>query len=78
MGTGPLILIWINCLSPRPISYLITTLSSFSLGSVSKLSLLSLNHDLLAVLDIHALDLRLAAEFLAVQRVPLTTLNSRH
>ena len=67
MGTGPLILIWINCLSPRPISYLITTLSSFSLGSVSKLSLLSLNHDLLAVLDIDASCLRFAVELLAVQ-----------
>ena len=67
MGSGPLILIWINCLSPRSISYLITTLSSFSLGSVSKLSLLSLNHDLLAVLDIDASCLRFAVEFLAVQ-----------
>ena len=67
MGTGPLIQFWINCLSPRPISYLITTLSSFSLGSVSKLSLLSLNHDLLAVLDIDASCLRFAVEFLAVQ-----------
>ncbi len=67
MGTGPLIQFWINCLSPRPISDLITTLSSFSLGSVSKLSLLSLNHDLPAVLDIHASCLWFAVEFLTVQ-----------
>lgn len=44
--------------------------SSFTFGSVSELSLRSLNHDLAAILDVDTLGRRLGTETAAAQVVP--------